>query len=76
MISDLTEAEIAQPCSYSEVFGGERWCDAHDSAAPCPFEVVEVVENCGCSANCERAALPGCDACALYPERRCGSVVA
>lgn len=27
----------SRPCSLSTVYGGEAWCDTHDSAAPCPF---------------------------------------
>lgn len=36
--TDLTAAEITEACSYSTVYGGELWCDTHDSAGPCPFD--------------------------------------
>lgn len=34
----LIRRRVAEPCSYSTVFAGERWCDTHDSAAPCPLD--------------------------------------
>lgn len=30
-----------QDCTYSTVYGGEQWCDEHDSAYPCPGSATD-----------------------------------